>query len=111
MWFATPLRKLHGGFPTFCKVGRVIFAIRYRLTQEWGYEPDEYSQLMVLLDERPLPGGAVDYFARIEGDGDTGAARSTGWSTFSLNASRRMSPRVHVGSEAASVRLCYARDT
>ena len=67
MWFATPLRKLHGGFPTFCKVGRVIFAIRYRLTQEWGYEPDEYSQLMVLLDERPLPGGAVDYFARIRG--------------------------------------------
>lgn len=35
----------------------------YRLTQEWGYEPNEYSQLMVLLDERYLPGGAVDYFA------------------------------------------------
>ena len=47
----------------------------------------------------------------LEGDGDTGSARSTGRSTFSLNASRRMPPRVHVGSEAASVRLCYDRDT
>ena len=85
---------------------RVRIKAIYHLTQEWGYEPNEYSQLMVLLDERPLAGGAVDDFARIERDGDTRSARSRGWSTFFLNAGRRMTPRVHVGSEAGGVRLC-----
>ena len=83
----------------------------YHLTQEWGYEPNEYIQLMALLEEQPPAGGAVDYFSRLKGEGDSGSARSRGCSTFSLGANRRMPPGVHIGSEATSVRLCYVRGT
>ncbi len=58
---------------------RVLF--RCQLIQASGYEVDEFAQIMVLLDGAPLAGSGLDFVARIEGDGDGGTERSTGWIT------------------------------
>lgn len=62
---------------------RILF--RCQLIQALGYEPDEFSQVMVMLDGTPLASSDLDFVARIEGDGDGGMERSTGWLVFSLS--------------------------
>ncbi len=56
---------------------RILF--RCQLIQASGYEADEFALVMVLLDGVPLAASGLDFVARIEGDGDGGAERSTGW--------------------------------
>jgi hypothetical protein len=56
---------------------------RVALIQAWGYEPDEFSQVMVLLDGAALSDDGFDVIARIEGDGDAGSDKTTGWLVFS----------------------------
>ncbi len=62
---------------------RILF--RCQLIQTSGYEPDEFSQVMVMLDGTLLTSSGIDFVARIEGDGDGGAERATGWLVFSLS--------------------------
>jgi len=63
--------------------GRVTLGFRYNLTQASNYERDELSQLRVWLDGEPLTGGEV--LAEVTGNGNGGAARSTGWQTLELD--------------------------
>jgi len=60
---------------------RILF--RCQLIQASGYEPDELGQIMVMLDGTPLAGSGLDFVARIEGDGDGGTERATGWIVIS----------------------------
>ncbi len=63
----------------------LTISFRYRMVQSWGYEPDEFSQVMVSLDGVPLQGRGADHVERMVGDGDEGEDRTTGWRAFSSN--------------------------
>ena len=63
--------------------GSVSLAFRYNLTQTNNYERDEVSQLRVWLDGQPLAGNEV--LAEVVGNGNGGAARSTGWQSLELD--------------------------
>ena len=59
--------------------------LQYNLNQFSDYESDEVTQLMVAIDGVPIDVGANDYVMEIEGDGNGGPTRSTGWTRFSKN--------------------------
>lgn len=62
---------------------RILF--RVQLIQASGFERDEFGQIMIALDGKPLAGADVDFVARIEGDGDGGSERATGWLILSAS--------------------------
>ena len=62
---------------------RILF--RCQLIQASGYEPDEFGQVMILLDGNLLADSGLDFVARIEGDGDGGTERATGWLVLSAS--------------------------
>lgn len=62
---------------------RILF--RCQLIQASGYEADEFGQVMILLDGKLLADSGLDFVARIEGDGDGGTERGTGWLVFSAS--------------------------
>jgi hypothetical protein len=63
---------------------RILF--RCQLIQASGYEVDEFAHVMVLLDGAPLSGSGLEFFTRIEGDGDGGTELATGWIVIAENA-------------------------
>jgi len=58
---------------------RVTLALHYDLSQTPEYEADESSQVLVGVDGQLRGISTNDFVAQIAGDGDSGAARTTGW--------------------------------
>lgn len=58
---------------------RVLVSLRYNLTQAANYEGDEFSDALLTVDGRRVGAGGSTSLARIAGDGNGGAPRSTGW--------------------------------
>jgi hypothetical protein len=65
---------------TLAEPQAVTLSLAYRLTQTANYESDERSEMLASLDGAPLGAGGV--IAQIVGDGNGGAARTTGFQTF-----------------------------
>jgi hypothetical protein len=65
---------------TLAEAQAVALSFAYKLTQTAHYEADERSEMLATLDGTLLgPGGVI---AQIVGDGNGGAARTTGFQTF-----------------------------
>ncbi len=64
---------------------RLTLYVRGNLTQSPYYETDEKSELLVSVDGVLKGASPSDYLAQIVGDGNTGAALSTGWQLHSVN--------------------------
>ncbi len=62
--------------------GSVQLSVRYLMTQSPGFEPSEYSDVLVSVDGVLVGTGANDYVARIVGDGDGGLFLGTGLQWF-----------------------------
>jgi hypothetical protein len=75
-------------FTTSHPLDHVRIRVRYRMTMASGYEADEFVQLVIRLDGRPVPGEGVDYVHRIAGDGDGGPERTTGWIVVAFDEGR-----------------------
>jgi hypothetical protein len=78
----TPAQAIAGGFSrTFTLAATTALTVRLqvRVTQSASYEADEISEALLALDGRLIGAGGNDFLARIAGDGNGGAARSTGW--------------------------------
>jgi uncharacterized protein YkwD len=63
----------------------VTLTFRVKLTQSNAYESDEFSQVMVALDDELVGVGGQDYVLRIAGDGAGGPNRSTGWKLVTID--------------------------
>ncbi len=79
---------MSGGWQTTINVtdtstGTLTF--RYNMTQTSEYENDEFSQVLVSVDGTLYGSGGNDYVAQITGDGNGGAAQTTGWQTFTVD--------------------------
>lgn len=67
------------------QTSQVTITFRYKLTQTADYESDEYSDILLTIDEVFYGTGGNDYLARITGDGNGGGEKSTGWQYIELN--------------------------
>ena len=82
----TVVNGISGGFArtfTVPAAGTLTARVRIMLTQAANYEADEFSDALLSIDGRLVGTGGNDFLARVTGDGNGGAARSTGW--LSLN--------------------------
>lgn len=91
------IRHLSGGWQrSFTVAGPtpadVSLRFRYNLTQTANYDPDEYSEVRATVGTQSL--GDNGHVARLTGDGDGGAAQTTGWQTFATTL--QLAPGVHV---------------
>ncbi len=75
-------------FATTRPLDHLRIRVRYRMTMASGYEADEFVQLMIRLDGRPVPGDGRDYVHRINGDGDGGPERTTDWIVVAFDEGR-----------------------
>ncbi len=64
----------------------VTISFRYNLTISGEYESDEFGEALVSVDGTLHGTGANDYVAHLAGNGNGGAAGSTGWQQFSFSA-------------------------
>lgn len=71
------------------KSGRVLLSLRIRLTQTPEYESDELSQALVSFDGALAGTGLNDFIAQVAGDGNGGAARTSGWQLVTLDLGTR----------------------
>lgn len=81
----TTVNGMSGGWGTTFTLSQpkeVRIAFRYNLTQSSEYESDEYSEVLVSVDDVFYGQGSDDYVARIAGNGNGGSSRSTGWQNF-----------------------------
>lgn len=62
----------------------VTVTLRYRLTQNPNYESDEFAHMLLAVDGTLHGLGGNDYIARIQGNGNGGAAISTDWQTVTI---------------------------
>ncbi|MFQ5652764.1 MAG: hypothetical protein ACE5IY_22760, partial [bacterium] len=67
---------------TLDRPGTVSISFYYKLTLASKYEVDEYSEVLVTVDDLQPGVGEQDYVARIAGDGNTGGEQTTGWQLF-----------------------------
>ena len=58
--------------------------VRIMLTQSASYEADEFSDALLSIDGRLVGTGGNDFLARVAGDGNGGAPRSTGWRSLTV---------------------------
>jgi hypothetical protein len=63
----------------------VVLSFHYNLIQTSQYESDEFSQMLVGVDGILYGEATNDYVAQIVGNGNGGAARTTGWQLFEIN--------------------------
>jgi hypothetical protein len=59
------------------------------LTQTPDYESNEQSQALVSLDGTLVGTGLNDFIAQVVGDGNGGAARTSGWQLMTLDLGTR----------------------
>lgn len=60
-------------------------SVRFNLTQGRDYDAGEISQMMASLDGIPFGPAPDDFLAEMQGDGNGGEERSTGWMVFSAD--------------------------
>ena len=63
----------------------VMLSFDYELTQQSDYESDEFSQVVVTVDDLQPGGQGDDFVAQIVGNGNGGNPRTTGRETFQVN--------------------------
>jgi hypothetical protein len=83
----TPAQAIGGGFSrtfTLASTAALTVRLQVRVTQSPNYEADEFSEALLALDGRLIGAGGKDFLARIAGDGNGGAPRSTGWITVTV---------------------------
>ena len=84
----TDVNGMSGGFQasfTLTEEAVVTIGFRYNLTQAANYEADEFSQVLLSLDGTPVGIDGNDFIAQINGDGNGGPERSTGWQVVEIN--------------------------
>ena len=64
---------------------KILLSFRYNLTQASDYESDEFSQMLMSVDNVLYGETPNDYIAQFVGDGDGGSAKTTGWQLFEVN--------------------------
>jgi hypothetical protein len=77
-----PITNMSGGWQrTFTLAAPAVTTLffRYNMDQGADYESDESSQVLASLNGVLLSGGTGDWVAQVSGNGDGGAAISTGW--------------------------------
>ena len=77
------------------RINDVEIDLTYRLEHAAGFEPDEFGQVMVRLDDRWVPGAGPTFVERLVGDGDEGEVQSTGLRRF-VSREGRLEPGRHV---------------
>ena len=63
----------------------VTISFLYNLTQTSEYEADEYSQVLVRVNDTLYGQGSTDYVAQITGNGNGGSSQTTGWQLFEVD--------------------------
>ncbi|GJL54912.1 MAG: hypothetical protein NPIRA02_20440 [Nitrospirales bacterium] len=63
----------------------VTISLRYRMGQASNYEPDEFSETLLSIDNRLVGQGGSQVLARLTGDGNGGTNQVTGWVSVTLN--------------------------
>ena len=58
---------------------RVTLSFRYNLTQAPGYEEDEFSEALLLIDDRLIGIDGRETLAQLTGNGNGGPPQTTGW--------------------------------
>ena len=85
---AADIFNMSGGWQTTFTVTDankpVTVSFQYNLTQDANYESNELSQMLLSVDGVLYGEGNNDYVAQIVGNGNGGAAQSTGWQSFSV---------------------------
>lgn len=85
----TDITGISGGFErqfTMPASGNVEVELRYRLTESGAYEQTEFTQALVSIDGQLLGPTLGEFVAQIQGNGNDGSARSTGWQSVTLTA-------------------------
>ena len=80
--------NMSGGWRTTFNLSapkEVIVSFDYELTQRSDYERDEFSQVIVTVDDLQPGGQGDDFVAQIVGNGNGGNPRTTGRETFQAN--------------------------
>ncbi|WP_447968558.1 M12 family metallo-peptidase [Nitrospira sp. M1] len=72
----------------------IKISLRYRMGQTSNYEPDEFSETLLSIDNTLIGPGGSQVLARITGDGDGGSNQVTGWVAVTLN-SKTLSQGTH----------------
>lgn len=72
---------------TLAQSAEVLLTFRYRMEQTHGYEPDEFSQVLVSIDGSLVGTMGNDYVVQLTGDGQGGVGqpRATQWQQQFLN--------------------------
>ena len=63
----------------------LTLSFRYNLNQGSDYETDELSQMLASIDGTLLNAGTGDWIAQVIGNGNGGAATTTGWRLVEIN--------------------------
>ena len=69
--------------------GRVQLSLRVRVTQTSEYESNELSQGLVSIDGALVGTAPNDFLTQVAGDGNGGAARTSGWLLVTLDLGTR----------------------
>ncbi len=70
---------------TLDNASQVTLTLRYKLTQTPDYESNEYSEMLVSVDNNLIGSGSNDYLARVAGNGNGGSEETTGWQYVELD--------------------------
>jgi hypothetical protein len=62
----------------------VVISFRYNLIHAPNYESGEYSDVLMSVDGATYGSDGNGYVARVDGDGEGGEARTTGWQQFEV---------------------------
>ena len=82
------LRGISAGWTRMFSVGttgRVSLSFRYNLTLSGRYESDEFSEVLVAIDDNLISHNGNEAIATINGDGNGGSKQTTGWVLVALD--------------------------
>jgi hypothetical protein len=70
---------------TLTASSNVVVSFRYQLIQTANYEDDEFSLALFSVDGRTIGANGNSFLARLTGNGNGGAAQTTGWVSVQLD--------------------------
>ncbi|MCP3979734.1 MAG: hypothetical protein GY716_10470 [bacterium] len=85
---AVPVLGMSGGWVRVFQLPQptnVVISFDYKLTQSATYDPDEISQVLLVVDGLLYGEGISEYVAQIVGDGPSGGPQTTGWQSFQID--------------------------
>ena len=74
---------------------QMTVSFRFNLTQDSDYEPDEFSEVLVMVDDSLISPDTNGSLLRLTGDGNGGPDQTTGWVLVSLDLGVLSADAVH----------------